>query len=108
MNNFIFTVDESAKKELIRQSSLNNLKNFRIKLIVGCAGFKYDFSWEQDNIKEIDNIIDVNDIKILIDSKSAKLINNSTFYFEKSLMSSFFKIDNPQATKTCGCGLSWS
>ena len=104
MNNKIeFT--ESAKNEINRILLKKSSKTyFRISVQGGgCSGFKYNFSFD-DKVTENDNIFD----KAIIDKNSLKIINGSIVDFKKELNGNSFVINNPQASSSCGCGLSFS
>ena len=104
MNNKIkFT--ESAKNEINRILLEKSSKMyFRISVQGGgCSGFKYNFSFD-DKVNENDNIFD----KAIIDKNSLKIINGSVVDFKKELIGNSFVINNPQASSSCGCGLSFS
>tara|TARA_B100000123_G_scaffold215806_1_gene164273 strand:- start:135 stop:452 length:318 start_codon:yes stop_codon:yes gene_type:complete len=104
MNNKIeFT--ESAKNEINRILLKKSSKTyFRISVQGGgCSGFKYNFSFD-DKVTENDNIFD----KAIIDKNSLKIINGSIVDFKKELIGNSFVINNPQASSSCGCGLSFS
>ena len=104
MNNKIeFT--QSAKNEINRILLKKSSKTyFRISVQGGgCSGFKYNFSFD-DKVTENDNIFD----KAIIDKNSLKIINGSIVDFKKELIGNSFVINNPQASSSCGCGLSFS
>ena len=104
MNNKIdFT--ESAKNEINRILLKKSSKTyFRISVQGGgCSGFKYNFSFD-DKVTENDSIFD----KAIIDKNSLKIINGSIVDFKKELIGNSFVINNPQASSSCGCGLSFS
>ena len=69
----------------------------------GCSGFKYDFSFD-NNINDKDIVFD----KAVIDKESLKIINGSIVDFKKEMIGESFVIDNPKASSSCGCGLSFS
>ncbi len=69
----------------------------------GCSGFKYNFSFD-NKIKADDNIFD----KAVIDKSSLKIIEGSIVDFKKELIGNSFVINNPKASSSCGCGLSFS
>ena len=81
---------------------------FRITVLGGgCAGFQYKFDFE--NLKNDDDIlIEEEKINVVIDETSMKLIENSTIDYVHELIGSSFKITNPQASSSCGCGTSFS
>ena len=69
----------------------------------GCSGFKYNFSLDE-KIENNDIIFD----KAIIDTSSLEIINGSIVDYQKEMIGSNFVIKNPQATSSCGCGLSFS
>tara|TARA_B110000881_G_C18175612_1_gene317575 strand:+ start:230 stop:547 length:318 start_codon:yes stop_codon:yes gene_type:complete len=69
----------------------------------GCSGFKYEFTF--DNKVEKDDIIFNN---TLIDKNSLEIIKGSTIDFKKEMIGETFVINNPKASSSCGCGLSFS
>ena len=79
-------------------------KYFRISVKGGgCSGFKYDFSF--------DNNVDTNDVifeKVVIDKTSLDIIAGSVIDFKKEMIGETFVINNPKASASCGCGLSFS
>ena len=81
---------------------------FRITVLGGgCAGFQYKFDF--DNKKNDDDIlIKTNKISVLIDKTSLELINGSKIDYVDELIGSSFKVTNPKATSSCGCGTSFS
>ena len=104
MNNKIeFT--KTAKNEIDRILVEKSPKTyFRISVQGGgCSGFKYNFSFD-DKVNKNDNIFD----KAIIDINSLKIISGSVVDFKKELIGNSFVINNPQASSSCGCGLSFS
>ena len=81
---------------------------FRITVLGGgCAGFQYKFDFE--NKKNDDDIlIKTNTISVLIDKISLGLINGSKIDYVNELIGSSFKVTNPKASSSCGCGTSFS
>ena len=81
---------------------------FRITVLGGgCAGFQYKFDF--DNKKNDDDIlIKTNKISVLIDKISLGLINGSKIDYVNELIGSSFKVTNPKASSSCGCGTSFS
>ena len=89
-------------EKIINKDQLKKL--FRISVKGGgCSGFKYDFSF--------DNKIESEDIvfgKAIIDEASLDIISGSTIDFKKEMIGESFVINNPKASSSCGCGLSFS
>ena len=104
----MFDVSKSALKRIVQVSRKNKKKFFRISIDGGgCQGFSYKFDFD-DKISQNDKVLDYNDIKILIDSTSLEFINDAKLDFVEDMIGSYFKISNPKATSTCGCGISFS
>ena len=94
-----------AKKQIEKIINEDQLKKFfRISVKGGgCSGFKYNFSF--------DNKVDNKDIvfgKVIIDKDSLDIISGSTVDFKKEMIGESFVINNPKASSSCGCGLSFS
>ena len=69
----------------------------------GCSGFKYNFGFDTKT-----NDDDVVFGKAIIDRSSLDIISGSVVDFKKEMIGESFVIDNPKATASCGCGLSFS
>ena len=95
---------DSAKNQIEKITKSDEMKYFRITVQGGgCSGFKYNFSF--------DNKIEKDDIlfnKAVIDKQSLDIIAGSTVDFKKEMIGESFSINNPKASASCGCGLSFS
>ena len=96
---------EEANNQIIRIiSEQANDCYFRISVQGGgCSGFKYNFSFDEK--------IEINDVlfnKTIIDRDSLEIINGSVVNYKEEMIGSSFTIENPKATSSCGCGLSFS
>ena len=102
-NKIEFTKEANKQiKKIISEQDKNSY--FRISVEGGgCSGFKYNFSF--DKKIEIDDILF--DLTI-IDKNSLEIINGSVVNYKKEMIGSSFVIENPKATSSCGCGLSFS
>tara|TARA_B100000963_G_scaffold101843_1_gene88129 strand:+ start:192 stop:509 length:318 start_codon:yes stop_codon:yes gene_type:complete len=104
----MFDVSKSALKRITEVSKKTKKKFFRISIDGGgCQGFSYKFDFD-DKISASDKVLDFNEVKILIDSTSLEFINNAKLDFVEDMIGSYFKVSNPKATSTCGCGISFS
>ena len=73
----------------------------------GCSGFSYRMGFDE-NQKAEDKVIDIEGIKVLVDSKSWLYLKGVEIDFQDGLMGRGFVFNNPNATGTCGCGHSFS
>ena len=104
----MFDVSKSALKRIVEVSKKNKKKFFRISIDGGgCQGFSYKFDFD-DKISENDKVLDYNEVRILIDWTSLSFINDAKLDFVEDMIGSYFKVSNPKATSTCGCGISFS
>lgn len=71
----------------------------------GCTGFSYGMAL--DGKKDTDNVYDIKGIKVLVDAESLELISGSQVDYVEDFESQGFRIMNPNATSTCGCGSSF-
>ena len=101
-------ITKNAQNHIANIIKQDNARYFRITVLGGgCAGFQYKF--EIDKIKKDDDILfNTDKISLLIDSTSLDLIKGSKIDYVKELIGSSFKITNPQASSSCGCGTSFS
>ena len=94
----------SAKKQIEKITKSEEKKYFRISVQGGgCSGFKYNFSFD-DKVEKDDILFN----KAVIDKQSLDIIAGSTVDFKKEMIGESFSINNPKASASCGCGLSFS
>jgi len=73
----------------------------------GCSGFQYDFCFE-DSRAEDDLLIARDGALVLIDSVSLDFLKGAEIDFVEEMIGAAFRINNPNATSSCGCGTSFS
>lgn len=73
----------------------------------GCSGLSYQFKFEVKP-RERDQVLEFDGVKIFIDPKSLIYLRGLTLDYKESLMQSGFVFDNPNASKSCGCGTSFA
>jgi iron-sulfur cluster assembly accessory protein len=82
----------------------NEEAGLRIAIIGGgCSGFQYQMTLDKAPQAD-DEIMDMEGLKIFIDSKSLQYLNGTTVDYVDSSNGSGFKFDNPNSKATCGCG----
>jgi len=72
----------------------------------GCSGMSYGMAFE-DEINEEDMILDNAGLKLIVDENSVHYLKGAQIDFEDSLMGGGFRIFNPNAVRSCGCGHSF-
>src|SRR5579875_3167871 len=73
----------------------------------GCSGLSYQFKFAPEP-RPRDQVFEFDDVKVFVDPKSMVFLDGMTLDWRDSLMQSGFVFDNPHATKSCGCGTSFS
>jgi iron-sulfur cluster insertion protein len=95
---------DQALNQINKITTGSDKKYFRITVQGGgCSGFKYSFGLDSRS-----NNDDVLFDKAIIDKSSLDIISGSVVDFKKEMIGESFVIDNPKATASCGCGLSFS
>lgn len=92
-------------KELMPEDGSDHALRMRV-VGGGCSGLQYQMGLESE-AKETDKVLTVNGIKVFIDTKSALYLAGVEVDYLNGLMESGFKITNPNAQTTCGCGQSF-
>ncbi|MDN6180255.1 MAG: iron-sulfur cluster insertion protein ErpA [Halomonas subglaciescola] len=72
----------------------------------GCSGFQYGFDFA-DSVADDDSLIDFGDATLVVDPLSYQYLVGSTVDYEEGLAGARFRVQNPNATSTCGCGASF-
>ncbi|NKB67756.1 MAG: iron-sulfur cluster insertion protein ErpA [Candidatus Latescibacteria bacterium] len=73
----------------------------------GCSGFQYKLAFEE-GAKEMDHVLETKGVRVFVDMKSSLYLNGVVLDYADGLMGAGFKIENPNARTTCGCGESFS
>jgi iron-sulfur cluster insertion protein len=84
--------------------------NLMLRLAVsggGCSGFSYGFSLDE-NVTGDDKVFEFHGAKLVVDDTSLELLAGSEIDYVEDLLASSFRITNPNAKSTCGCGTSFS
>jgi iron-sulfur cluster assembly protein/iron-sulfur cluster insertion protein len=73
----------------------------------GCSGYSYEMFFDSE-FAEDDIRTEFGAVKVVVDPASAPLLVGATLDFKDGLQGAGFAIDNPNATRSCGCGQSFS
>ncbi len=73
----------------------------------GCSGYSYEMFFDSE-VADDDIVRQSGGVKIVVDRSSAELLQGATLDYSDGLQGAGFHISNPNATRTCGCGSSFS
>ncbi|MGH2536230.1 MAG: iron-sulfur cluster insertion protein ErpA [Candidatus Promineifilaceae bacterium] len=93
-------------KNLLAQK---NVPDYGLRVFVsggGCSGLQYGMALEAE-ARPYDHVIQSDGVKLFVDPTSMMYLGGSTVDYEDSLMGGGFRIDNPNAVSSCGCGHSF-
>jgi iron-sulfur cluster assembly protein/iron-sulfur cluster insertion protein len=73
----------------------------------GCSGFSYEMFFDGE-IEDDDVVEQFEDVRVVVDPQSVERLRGSTLDYKDGLMGAGFAINNPNVTRSCGCGNSFS
>ena len=104
-------VSDKAKErilELKKEEGRSENENIRVSVKGGgCSGLMYDLGFDGTQV-ETDHVFEDKGVKILVDRKSLLYLAGTTLEFTDGLNGKGFQFVNPNASRTCGCGESFS
>lgn len=104
----VTTAAAAQIERLLSEDGKVETHGLRMKVIGGgCSGLQYQLSFD-DVVREVDAEIEAEGVKVIVDEKSALYLVGSVLDFVDTLQESGFKIENPNASNTCGCGSSFA
>ncbi len=107
----MINITDKAKERisvLKKEEGRTELHNIRVAVEGGgCSGLMYNLDFD-DQFKESDQVFEDKGIKILVDKKSLLYLIGMTLDFSDGLNGKGFQFINPNASRTCGCGESFS
>jgi iron-sulfur cluster assembly accessory protein len=105
----VVSVTEVAATRLSAMMKEKELEGYALRVFVaggGCSGMQYGMTFD-DETREGDNEFYAGNLRVVIDPISASYMTGASIDFVDSLMGGGFKIDNPNAVSSCGCGHSF-
>ncbi|HEX6289249.1 MAG TPA: iron-sulfur cluster insertion protein ErpA [Herpetosiphonaceae bacterium] len=107
--NTLVTLTPTAAEKLQGLMKEKQLENHALRVFVaggGCSGLQYGMTFD-DETHPGDAEFEVSGLKVRVDPMSARYIQGANIDYQDSLMGGGFKIDNPNAVASCGCGSSF-
>jgi len=104
------SISDNAAKRIAALVEMEEKPGMRLRVAVsggGCSGFQYGFSLD-DEKNDDDLLFEKNGIEVVIDETSLDFLKGSQLDFVEDLIGSYFAMNNPNATSTCGCGSSFA
>jgi iron-sulfur cluster insertion protein len=96
-----------AVRKMHRKEGLGADHGLRIAVVGGgCSGFQYSLNF--DTRKDGDLVTELDGVDVFVDEISLPYIAGTTLDYVEGLHNAGFRFDNPRATRTCGCGSSFS
>ncbi len=104
----MITLTEKAAEKVKAAMEKQGKTDGALRLYVaggGCSGFQYGLAFDKQNGS--DHVIETHGVRVLVDERSAQYLEGSEIDYEESVMGEGFRVNNPNATETCGCGHSF-
>jgi iron-sulfur cluster assembly accessory protein len=107
----MITLTDSAATKVKELLDAEGAQELALRVAVrpgGCSGFSYEMFFDGD-ITGDDELAEFGEsVRVVVDTASAQLLEGATLDYKNGLEQSGFAITNPNATRTCGCGQSFS
>jgi len=105
----MITITDEAADKIKNMIEDHNESIVGLRIMVaggGCSGFQYRLAFES-KVTDNDQVIEHNAVKVFVDNKSIIYLMGSEIDYVDGLMGAGFKVNNPNAKSTCGCGESF-
>ncbi len=104
------TLSDGATSKVAELLAQEGDENLALRVAVkpgGCSGYSYEMFFDTEVMPE-DVVREFGTVRVVVDAASAELLSGSTLDYSDGLQGAGFHITNPNATRTCGCGSSFS
>lgn len=106
------TVTEKAAREVKRVITDNKMAETTVLRVAvaggGCSGFSYKLGFDANFDAAKDHVSEQHGLKVVVDKKSDLYLDGTTVDYQDGLDRRGFEFNNPNVTKSCGCGSSFS
>jgi iron-sulfur cluster assembly protein/iron-sulfur cluster insertion protein len=106
----VITLTESAAKKVKELVEAEGNNELALRVAVrpgGCSGFSYEMFFDSDFAAD-DQKAEFEGVKVVVDSASLQYLNGASLDYKEGLMGAGFTVNNPNTTRSCGCGQSFS
>ncbi|MDF1750335.1 MAG: iron-sulfur cluster insertion protein ErpA [Alphaproteobacteria bacterium] len=104
------SLSDAAVARLNRLIELEGKPDLMLRVTVsggGCSGYQYGFDFDTQSGSE-DLVFERNGVRVVTDTVSMDLLAGSELDYVDDLVGAYFKVNNPNASSSCGCGTSFS
>ena len=104
------SLSASAARRIAAVARAEGLAEPRLRVSVsggGCSGFQYQFALD-DKSEDGDIVVERDGAAVVVDGMSLMYVIGSELDFVEDLSGSYFKVKNPNASSSCGCGTSFA
>jgi iron-sulfur cluster assembly accessory protein len=106
----MFTLTEPAAAKVKALLGEEDAPTMRLRVAVrpgGCSGFSYEMFFDAD-VNLDDAVFEIHGAPVVVDAASSQLLDSASLDYRDGLQDAGFKMTNPNAQRTCGCGQSFS
>lgn len=106
----MITLTDTAAQKVAQLIEAEGATDLALRVSVksgGCSGFSYDMYFDSE-IAPDDITLSFGQVKVVVDPASAPMLEGASLDFKDGLTEQGFSISNPNATRSCGCGKSFS
>lgn len=106
----VVDLTEAARNKLRELLEAEGEPGLALRMAVrpgGCSGFSYELFFDSE-VDDDDLVEDFDGVRVVVDRQSAERLRGSTVDYRDGLMGAGFAINNPNVTRTCGCGNSFA
>lgn len=107
----MITLSDSAAVKVRELLDAEDSEELALRVAVrpgGCSGFSYEMFFDADVAADDEQVTYGEKVKVVVDPASSQLLEGATLDYKETLEQSGFQITNPNASRTCGCGQSFS
>ena len=106
----MITLTDSAASKVAQLLEAEGAAEMALRVAVksgGCSGFSYDMYFDSD-VASDDITLTFGAVRVVVDPASAPMLEGASLDYKDGLTEQGFSISNPNATRSCGCGKSFS
>ncbi len=106
----MITLTDSATDKVRSLMEAEGVPDLALRVAVrpgGCSGFSYEMFFDTE-FADDDKLTDSGGVRVVVDAASAPYLKGASLDYKDGLQGAGFAINNPNATRTCGCGSSFS